>query len=657
MERSRYVELERRLERLAEERPRAYRTRALLLALVGYGYIAFVVTVILLAVILLTELWPSTRDMPFWLKVGSSVLGIFIVFARALWVRMERPDGIRLRRSDAPRLFDELEALRRALRAPRVHRVLLTDEYNAAVTQVPRLGVLGWWYRNYLIVGYPLLAALTREETRAVLAHELAHLSRAHSRLTAWIYRTRQRWFQLVHALEGGQQNGVSLFKAFIAWYTPQFGAYSMVLARRHEFEADRLAATVVGADAMADALVALRLRGRAIQADFWTPLSQQPNRTPEVPRDVFEQLAERAAAGVDDKRAVEWLDEELRAATEVGETHPSLAARIGALVGESVAAQARAARAASSRAGRAAAAEYLGPTAPRCAASLRELWAQRTAEAWRQQYEQHGQASRALAELPEGDAETVESLWKRAVLTRDVHGPDAALPVVEQLLRREPNHGPARFALGMALLGRGDETGIAHVEFAMARDHEAVLPGCELVRDYLVRAGRADEGERYVARAWAQLDTYNAARAERSQLTARDTFVKHTLSETAVAAIMAQLRDRPRLGRALLVDKVVKHIPEEPVHVLVLVPSIPLWAWLWPAKEQQIAVQLLQGLELPDDTWAFVLGTEQSHVRGVVAKVPGAEIYRKPRRRDRAGAQVRPRAVPTPTRPSQSVA
>jgi Zn-dependent protease with chaperone function len=658
MDRSRYVELERRLERLAADRPRVYKARALLLALAGYGYLGLVVAGLVALCVGLMYLTSTGRSLGFAAKIGLAFGSVLLVIARSLWVRIERPTGIALTRADAPRLFDEVERIRRALRAPRVHQVLLTDEYNAAVAQVPRLGIFGW-YRNYLIVGYPLLAALTAAETCAVLAHEFAHLSRAHSRFTGWIYRVRRTWFQVVAALHGGQQAGIALFKWFADWYTPYFGAYSMVLARRHEFEADRLAASVVGRDTMADALVALRIRGRAMQSDFWDPLGRRADERPDVPTDVFTRLTDAAAAVVGDERAAAWLEEELRAPTDVGDTHPSLADRVTALVGDGAAAAARAGRAAGNRAGRSAAAEYLGESGPRFARDLDQRWARAAADSWRERHEHLAQAKLALAEMQNGaaaDGETTDSLWRRATLTRDVHGPAAALPLIKQLLEREPGHAPARYAIGMSLLERGDAAGIGHVEFAMARDHEAVVPGCELVRDFLIRTGRADEAERYVARAWAQLDTYQAAREERSQLTGKDRFAPHTLDESAVTTIRAQLEGRRRLRRALLVDKVVQHIPEEPMHVLALVPAIPLWAWLWPAKEQEICAKLLEGLDLPPDTWAFALPTEQSHIRSAVAKVPGAEIYRRPRRGDLASKRFRAPGVPTPATSSPSV-
>jgi hypothetical protein len=58
-------------------------------------------------------------------------------------------------------------------RTPRFHHVLVTDDFNAAVVQAPRLGLFGW-YRNYLLIGLPLAKALTVEQFKAVLAHEFA---------------------------------------------------------------------------------------------------------------------------------------------------------------------------------------------------------------------------------------------------------------------------------------------------------------------------------------------------------------------------------------------------------------------------------------------------------------------------------------------------
>src|SRR5882672_3105110 len=132
-------------------------------------------------------------------KIVCWLLGAVILFAggwavlKALLIRIPPPKGVPVTRAEAPALFTLLDDLRKQLRSVPFHHVLVVPEHNAAVVQVPRLGVLGW-SRNYLLLGLPLLEAHSPEEVRAVLAHEFAHLSRAHGRFSHWIYRLRRSW-------------------------------------------------------------------------------------------------------------------------------------------------------------------------------------------------------------------------------------------------------------------------------------------------------------------------------------------------------------------------------------------------------------------------------------------------------------------------------
>jgi hypothetical protein len=113
------------------------------------------------------------------------------------------------------------------LDTPPVHHVLITAEFNAAMAQVPRLGVFGW-QRNYLLVGLPLLRSLSVVQLEAVLAHELGHLSRGHAGLGNWIYRLRNTWQRLDQALEARPQWGAGTIRHFLSWYAPYFNACSI---------------------------------------------------------------------------------------------------------------------------------------------------------------------------------------------------------------------------------------------------------------------------------------------------------------------------------------------------------------------------------------------------------------------------------------------
>ena len=88
------------------------------------------------------------------------------------------------------------------------------------------------WLNNYLVLGLPLLRALSPAEFRAVLAHEFGHLSGKHGRFSGWIYRVRQTWIQILVSVHQERSYASFLFEPFLEWYAPYLNAYSFVLAR-----------------------------------------------------------------------------------------------------------------------------------------------------------------------------------------------------------------------------------------------------------------------------------------------------------------------------------------------------------------------------------------------------------------------------------------
>jgi len=80
------------------------------------------------------------------------------VIVRSLWVTFPPPQGLRLNRHQVPHLFALVDELASKLQAPRFHNILLIQEINAAVIQIPRFGILGW-QKNYGSTGSNMLMA------------------------------------------------------------------------------------------------------------------------------------------------------------------------------------------------------------------------------------------------------------------------------------------------------------------------------------------------------------------------------------------------------------------------------------------------------------------------------------------------------------------
>jgi Zn-dependent protease with chaperone function len=308
----------RRRELEAKYHPTWYRARVFLLILLAY---AFIFTVLLFALGLLAGigllLWSVLRTgyssgiftlLNLLVPVMIGALILVAVILRSLWVQVPEPPGIGLEREQAVPLFLEIDRLRARLRVPRFHRVILTDDMNAGVVQVPRLGILGW-QKNFLLIGVPLMMVLSSEDFQAVLAHEMGHISRAHGAFGGWVYRLEGTWARLLRVIEAEQHWGAVPCMAFFRWYAPYFATFTFVLRRQDEYDADRTAASVVGTKTMAAALSRLQL--------------------------VFRHLKESQKAGdtaLTRHTAARWLNDAMSVKENVSDTHPPLAARLRAL-------------------------------------------------------------------------------------------------------------------------------------------------------------------------------------------------------------------------------------------------------------------------------------------------------------------------------------
>ena len=186
---------------------------------------------------------------------------------RACFFRIRAPEGLRLARSEGRALYDLVEEISRALDAPPVDSITITGGFSAtaAVYSPP------WRFRRRrtLVLGLPVLTTLSMAELRAVIAHELAHFSRAHDAFAAWVYRIRRSWLALRAALDRRLATPVYV-SWVIRWYVPRLNAASAEVARRHELVADRVAANVSGSRAAADALVVFESGARFADDTHW---------------------------------------------------------------------------------------------------------------------------------------------------------------------------------------------------------------------------------------------------------------------------------------------------------------------------------------------------------------------------------------------------
>jgi Zn-dependent protease with chaperone function len=634
-----------RLEKTARSDPKGYRMRVFLLAILGYAYIALIVGLVIGAVIGLIWLVARTHSGGVLLLKLIIPLGSLVVIAgRAMWVRLDPPVGRQLARSEAPLLFEDAERIARALKAPVPDVILVTSELNASVSQVPRLGIFGW-RKNYLVIGLQLISALHPDYFVAVLAHEFAHLSRAHGHFSGWIYRLRRTWSQLVEMLERDQHIGTVIFSRFFNWYAPYFSAYSFVLARAYEYEADQLAATVAGHRDMTGALIVLAVKHRELDEQYWSGLWREAAKQPTAPTTAISDSLACVAARPDAERYGFWAFASLQERTGTTDTHPSLNERASALLAaEPVVPDEepwiRILRLAFDRPTPPedppvrAAPRYLGALTATLAAEMDSDWRKAADAPWR---ERHAYCQRSAQQLEELDrrADTgplpLDDAWMRSVLTEEFRSSEAAEPLYRELLERAPNHVGARFALGSIMLHRCDAEGVGEVERAMSMDASLLAPGAQLVTSYLTLTGRQDEAATYRARMLDRQQEIAEANQERNFIGPRTEFEASTLPPEVVAGLVAQLATHEDVTQAWLVRQVVSRMVDRPAHVLALTIDDSRLS----DKAQEVrGNSIVETLSLPEGVNAFVLVATHAPIRKKVSRAAGSPVYVRERQR-----------------------
>jgi len=336
MDRSDFSFLVARLERQAANSPGAYAFKVAALAALGY------LSLFVIAATIIACGWVSVRQ----LETGGMLslkLGVLAAFGmvtlwtlmRALWVvDVGEPSSLRITRDQAPKLFETIDELRRKMGGVKLHSVSVSHEFNASILQAPRWGVFGN-YRNHLEIGLPLIAALSVEELKAVLAHEMGHISGSHGKFGAWIYRQRMTWQALASKLKEPSNFFEQMLCAFYVWYAPYFFAYTFVLARSQEYEADRAAAAATSPQAVGASLMKTELIARFLNEVFWKRLFDQVSRVPAPPYMPYAAMPRAIRIAEKEWARRDWMQQGMRDVSDDDDTHPSLAERLGALAVE----------------------------------------------------------------------------------------------------------------------------------------------------------------------------------------------------------------------------------------------------------------------------------------------------------------------------------
>jgi Zn-dependent protease with chaperone function len=263
----------------ASYRRHAWIAVASLLLFIGL-YLALTVWFIATGWSELAKVGSADGFLPALAGAASLFLAAFLIKALFFMKKGAYSGGIELTRVSQPRLFAFLDRIADEAGAPRPHKVFATARVNAAVFYDLSLLNLLFPSRKNLEIGLGLVNMLNLGELKAVLAHEFGHFAQRSMAVGRWVYTTQQIAAHIVgkrDALDGflRQLSRLDIRIAWIGWLLGTIiwalrAVVDMVfrlvviaqraLSREMEMQADLVAVSLTGSDALITALHRLQM-------------------------------------------------------------------------------------------------------------------------------------------------------------------------------------------------------------------------------------------------------------------------------------------------------------------------------------------------------------------------------------------------------------
>jgi len=228
--------------------------------------------------------------------IGLASLGVLISYflIKFLFKKhiTDRSDLTEITRNDEPQLFQMIDEIVKQAGTDFPKKVYLAYDVNASVFYDSSFWSMFLPIKKNLIIGIGLVNACTKQELKAILAHEFGHFSQRSMKVGSYVYNVNQIIFNLVNEDESyrntvqGWANASGYFAIFaelaikitqaIQWILRKMYSFvnirHMALSREMEFHADEVAANIAGSIALEESLLRLDLAGNSYSSviDFY---------------------------------------------------------------------------------------------------------------------------------------------------------------------------------------------------------------------------------------------------------------------------------------------------------------------------------------------------------------------------------------------------
>ena len=260
------------------------------------------------------------------------------------------------------------------------------------------------------------------------------------------------------------------------------------------------------------------------------------------------------------------------------------------------------------------------------------QAWREEIATPWRQKYAEFQKSIATLKDLNQKaqiQQLTLDEASQRAFLTFEFEGEEAVMPLLKEIIHRDPHHISANYLLGQILLNKQDASGIGYIETAIDQDSSIVIEGCQIVCSFLKEQGKINDAKSYQERAENYGELIFKAQQERSNVREKDKFESHNVSDIEVNKLRQQFSHYPHIITAYLVQKNLQYFPDKPLYVLAVKREVTFLEGIQEPDHSKLVNSLLQENEFLDNVFIFILN-DHLNMEKKLKVIPNSMIYQK---------------------------
>ena len=265
---------------------------------------------------------------------GSIILsiGLYILYDlfRLVFKRSKPQDtGTCVDRKRYPNFDKALSDIEKSLEI-KVKKVVIDRTLNASANSSPYFLFFG--QRNVLTVGSLLLLSMSPEQVKWILAHELGHMSRKHGFISSWSYRT---YYSLLYLYDQmGRRGKTHIFiQPFFTKVWPRLSSMQFALSKKFEFDVDKDASVIAGAESGVNALLNLYYQSKVSEI-FFTDIYKTSKDNSQIPSHIYTKYSEFLSTNKIYQEGLDKLSEDLNIKSDYLNTHPCIKDRISAILG-----------------------------------------------------------------------------------------------------------------------------------------------------------------------------------------------------------------------------------------------------------------------------------------------------------------------------------